>query len=253
MVSLFITAFISLLVILFISGIGLYYWQKSARDDAERILPPSPDFHGLFGDQAPTPEAKTQEEVERRAHETSLLIERAANGDKSALNEANQSGDTGLYERVLDQFVNQTNSEAALLSLMSYVAQNELPVNCALAKAAIASWQGNPDRNSTVKALHFAALSDDADLYRTTVEQALQLWRDGRLGADSTSDLRALFDGEFWILSARTRSSGAGFVLKRTLDKARRELEAASLRSPRVSKGNYPNEALPNGRASDSN
>ena len=36
----------------------------------------------------------------------------------------------------------------------------------------------------------------------------------------SAEELRALFDGEFWILSARTRSSGAGFVLKRTLESA---------------------------------
>jgi hypothetical protein len=36
-----------------------------------------------------------------------------------------------------------------------------------------------------------------------------------------------LFDGEFWVLSARTRSSGAGFILKRKLASARRELETA--------------------------
>ncbi|HYX28758.1 MAG TPA: hypothetical protein VE863_09330 [Pyrinomonadaceae bacterium] len=228
MVSLFIFGFISLLVILLIAGVGLYFWQKSAPDNSERILPPSPNFYGLFGDQAPSPEAKTQEEIERRARAASSLIERAASGDKSALNEAGQSDDPELYQRVLNEFVNQANSDAALLSLMSYVAQNELPVNGQLAKATIASWQANPDRSGTAKALHVAALSDDADCYREAVEQALQFWRAGKLGGDSASELRALFDGEFWILSARTRSSGAGFVLKRTLDSARRELEAAS-------------------------
>ena len=229
MVSLFIFAFISLLVILFISGVGLYFWQKSAPDDSERILPPSPNFYGLFGDQAPSPETKTQEEIEHRARIESLIIERANNGDKSSLNEANQSSDPDLYERVLNEFVNRADSDSALLSLMSYVAQNELPVNGRLAKAAIAAWQANPDRSGTAKALHFAALSDDADLYREAVEQALQFWRAGKLAADSATELRALFDGEFWILSARTRSSGAGFVLKRTLENARRELEAASV------------------------
>jgi hypothetical protein len=43
----------------------------------------------------------------------------------------------------------------------------------------------------------------------------------------SAAELRALFDGEFWVLSAQTRSSGTGFVLKRTLANARRELETA--------------------------
>ncbi|HJZ80521.1 MAG TPA: hypothetical protein VKD91_09250, partial [Pyrinomonadaceae bacterium] len=59
-------------------------------------------------------------------------------------------------------------------------------------------------------------------------EQALQLWHEGKLSAVSALELKALFEGEFWILSSRSRSSGAGFVLKRTLDSARRELEAAA-------------------------
>jgi hypothetical protein len=75
--------------------------------------------------------------------------------------------------------------------------------------------------------MHFAALSDDPDIYRTAVENALQMWREAKLGDISAVELRALFEGEFWVLSSRSRSSGAGFVLKRTLDGARRELEAA--------------------------
>src|SRR5204863_9423909 len=109
-----------------------------------------------------------------------------------------------------------------------YAPQTELPVNVPLARAAVTSWQAHPDRSSTAKALHFAALSNDADLYRQGVEDALKFWREGKLANVSTAELRALFDGEFWILSARTRSSGAGFVLKRTLANARRELESTS-------------------------
>src|SRR5204862_351031 len=119
-----------------------------------------------------------------------------------------------------------------------------------LANAAVASWQRSPDKQGTAKALHFAALSDNADLYGQTVELALELWRKGKLANVSATELRALFDGEFWILSARTRSSGAGFVLKRTLANARREFES-HIGSPSASEGNSPNEALPHGRASD--
>ena len=111
---------------------------------------------------------------------------------------------------------------------MSFVAQNELRVNVALANAAVASWRKSPGRGGTAKALHFAALSDDADVYAETVELALGFWREGKLANVSTEELRTLFDGEFWILSARSRSSGAGFVLKRTLANARRELESTS-------------------------
>jgi len=250
MVSIFITAFVLVLAILLLSGIGLYFWQKTATDTSERILPPSPDFHGLFGPSKN--EMKTQAEIERAALAASSLLDRARAGDKSALIDAKQTGDADLYDRVLNGLVERADSDAALLSLMSFIAQNDLRVSAALARAAVASWQESPSREGTAKALHFAALSDDADLYGETVELALGLWRAGKLANVSPDELRALFDGEFWILSARTRSSGAGFVLKRTLDSARRELEA-HIGSPSVSEGNSPNEALPHGRASDTN
>ena len=250
MVSIFITAFVSVLAILLLSGIGIYFWQKSARVNAARILPPSPDFHGLFGEQSTKTEMKTQEEIERAARVAASLLDRARAGDKSALIDAKESGDPDLYDRILNELVQRVDSDAALLSLMSFVAQNELRVSVGLAKTAVAAWRKSPSRDGTAKALHFAALSDDADLYGGTVELTLELWREGKLSNVSTKELRALFDGEFWILSARTRSSGAGFVLKRTLDSARRELES-SIGSPSVSEGNSPNEALPDGRASD--
>jgi hypothetical protein len=76
--------------------------------------------------------------------------------------------------------------------------------------------------------LHVAALSDDAETYKTAVEVALKAWRDKRLTDVSPHELQALFSGEFWVLSSRTRSSGAGFVLKRTLASARNELDATN-------------------------
>jgi len=175
---------------------------------------------------------QTRENLERAARVESSLLDRARGGDKSALIDASESGDAALYDRVLNSFVQQSDSDAALLSLMSFVAQNELRVNVLLAKAAIVSWKNSPNRNSTAKALHFAALSDDATLYRETVEDAIRLWREEKLSDLTATELRALFDGEFWVLSSRPRSSGAGFVLKQTLADARRELEAAASANP---------------------
>lgn len=248
MVSIFITAFALVLAILLLSGIGIYFWQKTAPDNSERILPPSPDFYGLFSPSKT--EMKTQEEIERAARMAASLLERARAGDKSALIEAKASGDADLYDRILNEFVEPVDSDAALVSLMSFVVQNELSLSPALAKKAVAAWRNSPSRQGTAKALHFAALSDDAELYEATVQTALELWREGKLANVSNEELRALFDGEFWILSARTRSSGAGFVLKRTLADARRELESRN-GSPSTGTGNPPNEALPNGRASE--
>ena len=224
MVTLFITA----LAIVFIIGFGFYFLLRSTADSGERVLPPSPDFHGLFGEDSHDSKKEAKRlAIEAQAAHEEALIDRARLGDRSTLAEAERAGDADLYDQVLNELVSRADSNASLLSLMSYVAQNELRVNRALAKAAFDSWRKSPDRSSTAKALHLAALSDDADLYREALEQALEFWREGKLKPASGDELRALFDGEFWILSARTRSSGAGFVLKRTLDSARRELESA--------------------------
>ena len=220
MVTLLITA-VALLVLF---GIGVYLWQKPSTDDSVPALPPSPIARGLFEAESSleTTEAEQLALVSRRREE---LIRKAGNGDRSALDEAHSSGDTELYDLALAALVQVSDSDPKLLSLMSYVSQNELPVNRSLVNAVLASWRADPDRSGTARALHFAALSDDPDLYRGAVESALQWWRDARLSDISAVELRALFDGEFWVLSSRSRSSGAGFVLKRTLDGARRELE----------------------------
>jgi hypothetical protein len=234
MVTLLITA----LAIFAIIAIGLYLRQSSAPDISERALPPPPpNARGLF---APDESSLKQEEARRLAAATQdqadQLINRAKNGERAVLAEAQGTGDAELYDQALTELVQQANTDAKLLALMSHVAQNDLPVNEKLARATLISWQQSPDRSGTAKVLHFAALSDSADVYHDAVETALRLWREGKLMDISPAELKALFDGEFWVLSSLARSSGSGFVLKQTLASARRELEAASVGSPRVSK-----------------
>jgi hypothetical protein len=223
MVTLFITA-VALLAIL---GIGFYFWQRPAPDSSVNVLPPPPNPRGLFEEEFST-ETDHKEQLALTARWQEELIKKARSGDRSTLNEAHQSGDSDWYDRVLAELVAYSDSAPKLISLMSYVSQNNLPVNRSLAETVIASWQQAPDRKGTAKALHFAALSDDPHIFRKAVESALQSWREAKLTDISPPELRALFDGEFWILSSRSRSSGAGFVLKRTLESARRELEAAA-------------------------
>jgi len=222
MVTILITAF----AILAILGIGLYLWERPAPDNYANILPPQPNARGLFAEEAIS--TAKQEELDSAVRRQEELIKEARSGGRSALAEAHPTGDADLYDRVLSALVEYSDSDSKLLSLMSYVTQNDLPVNRSLAETVIAFWQRTPDRSGTAKALHFAALSDDANIYRGAVECALQLWREAKLADISATELRALFDGEFWVLSSRSRSSGAGFVLKRSLDGARRELEAAA-------------------------
>ena len=93
---------------------------------------------------------------------------------------------------------------------------------------AIRAFQESPNRRSTTKLLHVAALSDDAKNYGRAIELALMSWRDGTLSDLSAKELETLFNSEYWILSSQTRTSGAGFVLKRTLANANRELQSTN-------------------------
>jgi hypothetical protein len=221
MVAFLITA----LAILTVIGIALYFSLKPKPAESEQFLPPPPNARGLFADEVDR--ALLEEQSATGAAHAESLVARARNGERSALAVARQSGDKDLYNRALTELVNQASSESKLLAVMSYVTQYNFPVNQTLAEAVLDSWRTSPDRQSTAKALHFAALSNNAGLFRKAVEEALKLWREGKLSDLSPDELRALFDGEFWVLSSGIRSSGAGFVLKQTLADARRELEAA--------------------------
>lgn len=93
---------------------------------------------------------------------------------------------------------------------------------------AIRAWQQSPNRNTTTKLLHIAALSDNAKTYGRAIELVLMSWRDGSLTDLSATEIQSLFNSEYWVLSSHTRTSGAGFVLKRTLANANRELESVN-------------------------
>ncbi len=96
------------------------------------------------------------------------------------------------------------------------------------AVAAIRAFQQSPNRSSTTRLLHVAALSDDAKTYGRAIELVLMSWRDGSLSDISAKDLQGLFSSQYWELSSHTRTSGAGFVLKETLSNANRELEGTN-------------------------
>ena len=143
MVTLLITA----VVVLAVLGIGIYFWQKPAPDNFVNLLPPPPpNARGLFAEEFST-DTDDEEQLALIARRHDDLFKEARTGKRSALNEAHQSGDATLYDRVLSALVEYSDSEPKLLSLISYIGQNELPVNKHLAAAVIASWQPRPARN----------------------------------------------------------------------------------------------------------
>lgn len=224
MVTFLITSF-------FIIGLlaaAVYFWQKPLSTTETESLPPL-EPRGLFGGGRADEPALAAVEAGAKPHaeSRSSLIQRARQGDSTVLMELRDPGDSAFYNQALDLLVAGAGSDKEILSLASCVMRNELPVNRRLAEKFIDSWKSAPDRSSTAKMLHFGALSDDAAVYQAAVEAALQFWRAGRLPGVSAQELHAILEGEFWILSSSTRSSGTGFLLKRTLASARRELKAA--------------------------
>lgn len=228
MVTLLFTA----IFIIGILAVALYFWQKpfnqtgiDGLEDAPGTLPRT-DSRGLF-DNPTAPNQRDQLNPADATATRELLRARAAQNDHTVLAKAHRDFDIGFYDELLKVLVEQADSDAKLLSVLSYVTRTELPVSKDLAQAAIRSWESSPDRGSTARTLHITALADDAKLFQTTVESVLSSWRRGLIANVSAAELRALLDGEFWVLSTPTRNSGAGFVLKRTLAHARRELEKA--------------------------
>jgi hypothetical protein len=212
-----VTFLITSVLFVALFAIAIYFWQKPRSTDEHLPLPPETPPRALFSQIEAVAEISSAEQNGHRE-----LLDRATSGDLHAIVEAR---DTNVYSEVLSATVSQANSEAKLLKLASHVSQNNLPVNRPLAEAMIAAWQQSPNRHTTAKAIHLAALADDADLYKKAVELALRLFREGKLSDISAMELQALLNGEYWLLSSGERNSGTGFVLKRTLSSARRELE----------------------------
>ena len=220
-----VTLLITSVLILGLVVVAVYFWQKPAGTPDLDELPPPPEPRGLFAE--PEPDAIINTTVIDDELRASLVVQATA-GDKSSLQQARELGDETVYDEVLTALVKSINSDAQLLSLTSHVTRNQWPVNKALATACIDSWRKTPDKTSTTKTLHIAALSDDAETYRDAAELALKFWREGKLPDITAIELNSLLNGEFWVLSSATRSSGAGFVLKRSLASARRELEGTN-------------------------
>lgn len=228
MVTLFITSFLLLAGITY----AIYLWQRpSSSKHVELSFPPPPRSAGLFDDDGPNEfsprELPSGEAV--AAEERNALLARASAGDKETLRAAQATHDAALYDEILNELVEHADSEQKLLALVSYIARSDahLRVNNLLAEKFIESWKHTPDRNSTMKMLHVAALSGNASVYQSAIETAYQFWRDRRLQQISADELRQLIESEFWLLAPTVRNSGAGFVLKRKLAHLRRQLVAA--------------------------
>jgi hypothetical protein len=136
----------------------------------------------------------------------------------------------GLFAEEAQFEAEEPSEPKALTSDITEEQQNEAQRQARLEElhTFTQTWRDSPDKRSTATMLHLAATTDDADTFCEAVELALSAWQRGSIPDLSALELQTLLNSEYWLLSSRTRSSGAGFVLKRTLSRAKRELETAN-------------------------
>jgi hypothetical protein len=223
-----VTFLITSVVILGIVAAAVYLWQKPRVEPGMNTLPTHLAPATLFGGQQTSDDTGVSESNVERDNRRAALIAQARDGSPQPLQQAYALSDLELYDQILLLLTENAVSDEKLLALVSYVTRSDLPVNPSLAEAMLKSWERAPDRSSTAKTLHIVALANDAALYKTAVSSALQFWREGKLDHTSPVELKALFDGEYWLLSPEVRASGAGFLLKHTLARVRHELELAA-------------------------
>jgi len=224
-----VTLLFTSLFVLILLAIAIYFWQKTTTPSKPEVLPDAPG-QALFHEGTPANIALLEADLKAREateaeQQRRQLLHRAHVGDKATLLEV--QSDAALYEDVLNVLTSHAGSQAALLSLVSFITRNRLQVKKALAEKFVASQSNGLRRSTVAQMLHVAALADDANVFQKAVILALKSWRSGNLPDITAQELQAILDGEFWILSTSTRSSGSGFFLKRELADARRELNAA--------------------------
>lgn len=156
--------------------------------------------------------ASRPESVELPPPRAAGLFAEDANIDEDELNEPN-----ALTTDLTEQQDDEAERQAKLKEFENFVQ----------------TWRESPDKKSTATMLHLAASTNDAGTYCVAVELALNTWQSGSIPDLSAVELQTVLNSQYWLLSSSTRSSGAGFVLKRTLSQAKRELESSNNNQPK--------------------
>jgi hypothetical protein len=222
--------FIALLVVVAAAASAIYLLKpRSAELGAVHGLEPF-EHRGLFDHSVNSAEQAQIQQNDQAVERRAAVMKRAASGEIAALLDAHRVNDAKLSREVLDALVEDAaKTPETLKALVSLVASNHgLRANARLAELVIEAWRREPSRRATSETLHIAALSDDATTYQKAVELVIEYSRNGRLPLVSPTELIALAESQYWVLSSEARSSGAGFALKQRIADVRRELTATT-------------------------
>jgi len=218
---------IILIAVLALIGAVFFIYVVQGRPTQKEIepIPPSRHFDGLFEGNRTIASVTVQQTNERRD-----LLDRARHGDLKTLGEAQDARDAELYEQVLNTLLDRaTDSQENLEALVTHISKSGgLRANKRLAKRVLERWKAAPSRRSTIELIHIAALADDAEIYAQSVEEVMDLWRQGYLAKLSSDELVELFVSQFWVIAPDARRGGGGYALKRRLLGLRRELAPAT-------------------------
>ncbi|MGH9801080.1 MAG: hypothetical protein ACRD82_12000 [Blastocatellia bacterium] len=210
---------------------ALLVWRDAARkaiDEGTLSRLPAFQFDGLFADERAEKarelaiaEAKLRDEEHRQR-----LLDRAATGDESALDEAAKLGDAPFYAEVLQEMVKQANGDPELLrGIAEYIVDSrELRSSREFAETMLDYWRAPVSLRSLADMLYLAALADDPEVFNRAISKAFGLWQGDLRTKVSAKDFLATVESAYWLMSGEVRYSGSGFLLKQTIADVRRQL-----------------------------
>lgn len=221
--------------LLAVTAFALHRWNRQPPPKGPNTFPETRSFDGLFAEQqAEEMKLLAQAEAELRVEEErQRLLQRAAQGDETALYEAHNLGDAAVYRGVLQTLVAQADSKEEMLrSIAEYIVDSRvLRSSSEFATTMISQWSRSLDQRSFVDMLYLAALSDDVAIFKRAVEVSLKRFSEGRLPQVSAKAFLATVESAYWLVATEVRYSGSGFLLKQLIADVRRELAAAPRRS----------------------
>lgn len=198
----------------------------------EKSLPPlsqtPPEFQPIQYQSifAPSEEEIRAFEAEDKAKQRELLrqkiLARAETANFNALSEA-KDFEIEFYDCVLKELTLRCDAEK-FVSLGSFIEENELPTNAALVERFQDALKNSLEKRDAMRLLHFAALSQSAQIFFDSVETVSEMCREDRLADFNQSNLIQLAESQFWLLPQAEKTSGAGFLLKQKLAKLREEV-----------------------------
>lgn len=193
-----------------------------------------PPFRSLFPETEMSVSGKPLPRTSRQEYLNQLrlsFLERARDGDRAVLIDADHVGDQTLYAEVFEVvFASIQSDPAACLGLIAFLNEyNQLPVTQTFAQFLLASFQNQPTPTTARQCLFFSARTGSAARYSEVVDQVMDYWRRGNLTGMQPSNLAALIESQFWLLPVQARSSGDGHIFKRVLALIRRELTTPEL------------------------